>query len=73
MKTEYNLSRNKFWAIAELKLNCALNLKKADKDTTTVIMIKTDKLKEVQTQLDNREHHHPLTTYGSSNARLNER
>lgn len=73
MKPKYNLSRNEFWAIAELKLNCALNLKKADKDTTTVIMIKTDKLKEVQTQLDNREHHHPLTTYGSSNARLNER
>ena len=73
MKPEYNLSRNEVWAIAELKLNCALNLKKADKDTTTVIMIKTDKIKEVQAQLDNREHHHALRTYASSNARLNER
>ena len=36
-------------------------------------MIKTDKVKEVQAQLDNREYNQPLRTYGSSNARLNER
>ena len=44
-KPENNLSRNEFIAIAELKQNSALNLKKADK-TTTVIMNKTDKIKE---------------------------
>ena len=41
IKPEYNLSRNELRAIAELKHNFALNLKKADKGTTTVIMNKT--------------------------------
>ena len=52
IKPEYNLSRNEFRAIAELKHNSALNLKKADKGTTTVIMNKTDKIKEAQVLLD---------------------
>ena len=60
IKPEYNLSRNEFRAIAELKHNSALNLKKADKGTTTVIMNKTDKIKEAQVLLDNREHYNPL-------------
>ena len=34
IKPEYNLSRNEFRAIAELKHNSVLNLKKADKGTT---------------------------------------
>ena len=49
IKPEYNL-----------KHNSALNLKKADKGTTTVIMNKTDKIKEAQVLLDNREHYNPL-------------
>ena len=60
IKPEYNLSRNGFKAIAELKHNSALNLKKADKGITTVIMNKTDKIKEAQVLLDNREHYNPL-------------
>ena len=60
IKPEYNLSRNEFRAIAELKHNSALNLKKADKGTMTVIMIETDKIKEAQVLLDNREHYNPL-------------
>ena len=57
IKPEYNLSRNEFRAIAELKHNSALNLKKADKGTTTLIMNKTDKIREAQVLLDNREHY----------------
>ena len=60
IKHEHNLSRNEFRVIAGLKHNSALNLKKADKGTTTVIMNKTDKIKEAQVLLDNREHYNPL-------------
>ena len=60
IKPEHNLSRDEFRAIAELKHNSALNLKKADKGTTTVIMNKTDKIKEAHVLLDNREHYNPL-------------
>ena len=37
-----------------------LNLKKADKGTTSVVLNIEDKIKEGQTQLDNREHYRPL-------------
>jgi len=37
-----------------------LALKKADKGTTTVALNIEDKVKEGQTQLDNREHYRPL-------------
>ena len=60
IKPEHNLPRNEFRAIAELKRNSALNLKKADKVTTTVIMNRIDKIKEAQVLLDNREHCNPL-------------
>ena len=60
IKPKHNLSQNEFRAIAELKHNSALNLKKADKGTTTVIMNKTDKIKEAQVLLDNGEHYNPL-------------
>lgn len=62
IKPEHNLSQNEFRAIAELKHNSVLNLKKADKGTTTVIIImnKTDKIKETQVLLDNRDHYNPL-------------
>ena len=62
IKPEHNLPvlRNEFRAIAKLKHNSALNLKKADKGTTAVIMNKTDKIKEAQELLDNREHYNLL-------------
>ena len=49
-----NLSRNKVTALKELKNNSALNLKKTDKGTTTVILSKTKKIKEAKVQLDSR-------------------
>jgi len=45
-KPKKNLSRNEMAALKELKNNPAVNLKKADKGTTTVIMNKTNKIKE---------------------------
>ena len=48
-----NLSRNKVTALKELKNNSALNLKKTDKGTTTVILSKTKKI-EAKVQLDSR-------------------
>ena len=47
-------------AIRELKRNSEINIKKADKGTTTVIMNKQDKIREGQEQLDNRTHYLPL-------------
>ena len=45
-KPKNNLSRNVVKALKELKNNPAINLKKADKGTTTVIMNKVDKIYE---------------------------
>ena len=45
------MSRNKVTALKELKNNSALNLKKTDKGTTTVILSKTKKI-EAKVQLD---------------------
>ena len=39
-----------------LKRDTNINLKKADKGTTSVVLNIEDKIKEGQTQLDNREH-----------------
>ena len=50
-----NLSRSEVKALKELKNNPAINLKKADKGTTTVIMNKADKIYEAKVQLDNRK------------------
>ena len=61
-KPRNNLSRDEIMAIFELKNNSAINLKKADKGTTTVIMNKTEQIKEAQVQLDNRDHYKPLKT-----------
>ena len=55
-----NLSRNEMAALKELKNNSAINLKKADKGTTTVIMNKSNKIREAEVQLENREHYKPL-------------
>ena len=43
-----------------LKRDTNINLKKADKGTTSVVLNIEDKVKEGQTQLDNREHYRPL-------------
>ena len=43
-----------------LKHDTNINLKKADKGTTSVVLNIEDKIKEGQTQLDNREHYRPL-------------
>ena len=50
-KPKNNLSRNEVKALKELKNNPAINLKKADKGTTTVIMNKADKIHEAKVQL----------------------
>ena len=56
-----NLLCSEIKAITELKTNFDIkNLKKADKGTTTVFMIETDKIDEALVQLKNREHYQPL-------------
>ena len=47
------------WALF-LKLQPAINLKKADKGTTTVIMNMADKIHEAKVQLDNRKYYERL-------------
>ena len=42
-----------FLAVKELKSNAAINLKRADKGSTTVILNKTDKIQEAKVQLNN--------------------
>ena len=59
-KPKNNLSRNEMAALKELRNNSAINLKKADKGTTTVIMNKSNKIQEAEVQLENREHYKPL-------------
>ena len=56
-KPKHNLPYNERMAIRELKGNSEINIKKADKGTTTVIMNKQDKIGEGQEQLDNRTHY----------------
>ena len=55
-KPKNNLSRNEMASLKELKNNSAINLKKADKGTTTVIINKSNKIQEAEVQLENREH-----------------
>ena len=43
-----------------LRRDTNINLKKADKGAPTVVLNNEDKIKEGQTQLDNREHYRPL-------------
>ena len=59
-KPKYNLSRNQHAAVKELKNNAAINLKRADKGSTTVILNKTDKIQEAKVQLNNRDNYLPL-------------
>ena len=59
-KPKHNLSCNEHKAVKELQKNTAINLKRADKGRTTVILNKGDKIQEAQVQLDNRDHYRPL-------------
>ena len=58
-KPKYNLSRMEHTAVNELKHSSAINLKKADKESTTVILNVTDKLQEGLVQLNNIDHYLP--------------
>ncbi|XP_068704782.1 uncharacterized protein [Montipora foliosa] len=59
-KPKYNFSRKEYMAVKELKQNTAINLKKADKGSTTVILNITDTLQEGLIQLNHRDHYLPL-------------
>ena len=60
-KPKYDLSPKEHRAVKELKYNTAINLKKADKGSTTVIPHNvTDKLQEGLVQLNNRDYYQPL-------------
>ena len=56
-KSKCNLSRKEHQALIELKQNTDINIKKADKGSTTVVMNKTDKIREGQIQIDD-EHNY---------------
>ena len=59
-KPKNNLSPAERAALSTLRRDNEINLKKADKGTTTVVMNKQDKIKEAQIQLDVKEHYRPL-------------
>ena len=59
-RDQNNLSRNEVKALKELKNNPAINLKKKNKGTTTVITNKADKIYEAKVRLDNRKHYEHL-------------
>lgn len=61
-KPRNNLPNKERLAIKELKQNPNINIKKADKGTSTVIMNKEDKIHEGQIQLDVKENYKPLAT-----------
>ena len=48
-------------ALKALKRDTKINLKKADKGTTTVVLSVEQKIREGQNQLNNEEHYRPLT------------
>ena len=59
-KPKPNMPKSEREAIRQLKENSEINIKKADKGTTTVIMNKTDKIKEGMTLIEVKEHYRPL-------------
>ena len=61
-KPKNNLPYNEIKAIKELKDNPTINIKKADKGSTTVIMNKLDKIAEGQILLNDVENYRPLAT-----------
>ena len=60
LKPKHNLPHNERKAIKDLKSNHDINIKKADKGTTTVITRRHDKIKEGQIQLDDLDNYRPL-------------
>ena len=60
IKPKHNLSRNERKALNELKHHTEINLKKADKGSTTVVMNKNDKIREGQIQIDDQNNYSPL-------------
>ena len=59
-KPKPNIPKSERKAIRQLKENSEINIKKADKGTTTVIMNKIDKIKEGMTLIEVKEHYRPL-------------
>ena len=59
-KPKNNLPPSERKALKDLKNNTEINIKKADKGTTSVFKILADKKTEGQIQLDNIEHYRPL-------------
>ena len=59
-KPKCNLSHREHQALIELKQNTDINIKKADKESTTVVMNKTDKIREGQIQMDDEHNYRPL-------------
>ena len=59
-KPKNNLPPEEREALKALKNNNEINLKKADKGTTTVVLSKQDKINEGQIQLNNKDHYMPL-------------
>ena len=59
-KPKHNLPAAEQKALKALKHDKEINLKKADKGTTTVLFSIQDKIKEGKIQLDNKEHYRPL-------------
>ena len=60
IKPKQNLSRNERKALNELKQNKEINLKKADKGNTTVVMNTIHKIQEGQIQLSDQNNYRPL-------------
>ena len=60
-KPKNNLSCKEHEALTELKQNKDINLEKADKWSTTVVMNKTEKMREGQIQIDDKHNYRPLS------------
>ena len=54
------MSRKERKALNELKQSTDRNLKKADKGSTTVVMNKSDQIREGQIQIDDQQNYTPL-------------
>ena len=60
-KPKQNLSRDEQKALNELKQNNDVNLEKVDKGSTTVVMNKTDKIKQGEDLLNDEQSYSRLT------------
>ena len=60
-KPTNNLSCKEHEALTELKQNKDINLKKVDKGSTRVVMNKTDQIREVQIQIEDKHNYRPLS------------